>query len=122
MYFASFILPIILLCIGVSAFFVGLFIVANSRRIANQAVLIGLIPMLIAILILLAGRWEVRDFRADKYDLDRLATDYNAITNETSGDEPHVFHSRFFRFEYWAYCIPDDDYSEYWVTNNFRMP
>ncbi len=117
MCFASFIFPIILLCIGVSAFVIGAFIAANSGSIRDW-VIIGGIPTLIVILILLVGKWDVREFRADKYDLDRLAVDHNAVMEETSEDEPYVFHSRFFELEYWAYRIPNDDYSEYLITNN----
>lgn len=117
MFFASYIFPIILLCIGLSAFIVGVFVAANSGYY-RDIVIVGGIPTLIVILILLVGKWDVRDFRADKYDLTRLAADHNAVIDETSEDEPYVFHSRFFKFEYWAYRIPNDDYSEYLIANN----
>ena len=116
MIFASFIFPIILSCIGVSAFIIGAFIAANSGSIRDWAI-IGGIPALIVILILLVGNWDVREFRADEYDLTRLAADHNAVI-ETSEDEPYVFYSRFFKFEYWAYRIPNDDYSDYLIANN----
>lgn len=117
MYFASFIFPIILLCIGVSAFIIGTLIAVRPLGSIRDWVIIGGIPTLIVILILLVGNWDVREFRADKYDLDRLAADHNAVI-ENSEDEPYVFHSRFFKFEYWAYRIPNDDYSEYLITND----
>lgn len=117
MLFASLIFPIILSCIGVSAFIIGAFIAVNPGGSFRDWAIIGGIPSLIVILILLVGNWDVREFRADKYDLDRLAADHNAVM-ETSEDEPYVFHSRFFKFEYWAYRIPNDDYSEYLITNN----
>ena len=117
MFFASYIFPIILLCIGLSAFIVGVFVAANSGYY-RDIVIVGGIPTLIVILILLVGKWDVRDFRADKYDLTRLAADHNAVIDESSEDEPYVFHSRFFKFDYWAYRIPNDDYSEYLITNN----
>lgn len=116
MLFLSFGFPIILLCIGLSALIVGFFVAANSGHY-RDIVIVGVIPTLIVILILLVGKWDVREFRADKYDLDRLAADHNAVI-ETSEDEPYVFYSRFFKFEYWAYRIPNDDYSEYLITNN----
>lgn len=117
MFFASYIFPIILLCIGLSAFIVGVFVAANSGYY-RDIVIVGGIPTLIVILILLVGKWDVREFRADKYDLTRLAADHNAVIDESSEDEPYVFHSRFFKFEYWAYRIPNDDYSEYLIANN----
>lgn len=117
MLFASFIFPIILSCIGVSAFIIGTCIAIRPGGSIRDWAIIGGIPTLIVILILLVGNWEVRDFHADKYDLDRLAADHNAVI-ENSEDEPYVFYSRFFKFEYWAYRIPNDDYSEYLITNN----
>ena len=117
MLFLSFGFPIILSCIGISAFIIGAFTAANSGSIRDWAI-IGGIPTLIVILILLVGKWDVREFRADKYDLTRLAADHNAVIDESSEDEPYVFHSRFFKFDYWAYRIPNDDYSEYLITNN----